>query len=248
MKIMFVIPHARGKNNYGSGQCACDDKSIPIHPIRRLLEARRRGRQGRRGRGRLDPSGCDGRDVRPQHNVRTPGREGGQGIFREIFRRPPDDRGPDQVRGCLRGRRVRRDHGALRGRRGHHGSDREDQGQGIEGRDIRQSGDPRGEDRPVPPAGGYRPGDDRPSRIRGAVLHLRLRSEDNVRVRVGEDAQSGTGDISGRRRQRRDSQDLCGGRRDGARGRFVPVQEGRHGADDIGMARPRTRRGVPRWE
>ncbi len=248
MLIISVIPSFRGKNNYGSAPCACDDKSIPIHPIRRLLETGRRGRQGRQGGGGLDPPRRDGRDVRAEHNLRTPRREGGQGVFGEVLRRPSDDPGPDQIRGRLRGRRMRRDHGSLRGRGGHRGRHREDQSQGAQGRRIGQSRDAGREDRPVPPDGGHRTRDDCPPRVRRAVVHIRLRPEDRLCQGVGREEQSVLGGVRGRRRQRRDRQGMRGGRCDGARGRLVPVQEGRHGADDIVVAGPRTQCGVPRWE
>lgn len=159
-----------------------DDKSIPFDPIGRLLQTRRGDRQDRQGRRGLDPPRCYGRDVRPQHNVRTSCDQGRQRILGQILRCPPDDRRPRQIHRCLRRRGVRRDHRPLRSRGGHPCRGAEDKEKRPEGRDLSQPRDPRREARALPRSGRSRSHHDRPPRIRRTVLHLRLRPQDLLRL------------------------------------------------------------------
>ena len=221
------------------------DSRIPVHPLRRLLQTRRRGRPcGPLGRG-LGPSGRHGRDVRPEHHLRTASHQGRQALLRQALRRPPHDTGPGEVHRRLRRRGMRFDHRPRGGRRGHKGR-RQAHLRPWAGRgDIHQPRDPLREDRAVPPRCGHRPRHDRPSRVRGPVVHRGLRSQDLHGQAVGRGPQPRAARLRGRRHQRRHRAHLRRGGRGRARGRILPLQEGGHGAHHRGVAR---HEGEARWE
>lgn len=225
-----------------------DDKSIPFDPIGRLLQTRRGDRQDRQGRRGLDPPRCYGRDVRPQHNVRTSCDQGRQRILGQILRCPPDDRRPRQIHRRLHRRGVRRHHRPLRSRRGHPCRGTENKGEGTEGRDLRQPRDPRREARAVPRSSRPHSHHDRPPRIRRTALHLRLRPQDLLRLGMGGSSRKGTRHLRRRRYQRRHRPHMCRSGRQRTRRRLLPLQEDRHGPDHRRMAEARTQQGVPIWE
>ncbi len=88
----------------------------PLGPVGGFLEARRRGRGGRGGRRRLDPSRRDGRPFRAQHHLRPAGHQGDPQPHRQGVRLPSDDRAGRPLSGRLRRRRLRHHHRACRGR------------------------------------------------------------------------------------------------------------------------------------